>query len=155
MPTLENRMQTFLLRYIVLLINVNHKNGVLFFYSQGDHCLTLNGIQNISTLGFTTFSFKLPFVRDLITYCQGVEGLDQANAITDIKFESEIYTYAHSNGLFAGISFKGGVLTYNNRVNESLYSMADVSTDYILNETETPYNDEVIDLIDAINAYGQ
>lgn len=78
-----------------------------------------------------------------------------ASAITDIKFESEIYTYAHSNGLFAGISFKGGVLTYNHRVNESLYSMVDVSTDEIFYEIETPYNEEVIDLIDAINAYGQ
>lgn len=78
-----------------------------------------------------------------------------SSAITDIKFESEIYTYSHSNGLFAGISFKGGVLTYNHRVNESLYAMRGVSTDEILNEIQTPFNDEVVDLIDTINEYGQ
>ena len=77
------------------------------------------------------------------------------SAVTDIKFESEIYTYSHSNGLFAGISFKGGALTYNHRVNESLYGRAQVSTDEILYEIETPYNDQVVDLIDTINEYGQ
>jgi lipid-binding SYLF domain-containing protein len=77
------------------------------------------------------------------------------SAVTDIKFESEIYTYSHSNGLFAGISFKGGVLTYNHRVNESLYGINNVSTEKILYEIETPYNDQVVDLIDTINAYGQ
>lgn len=78
-----------------------------------------------------------------------------ASAITDIKFESEIYSYSHSNGLFAGVSFKGGVLTYNHRVNESLYGKVNVSTDEIFYETETPFNDEVIELIDTINYYGE
>jgi len=78
-----------------------------------------------------------------------------ASAVTDIRFDSEIYTYAHSNGLFAGISFKGGVLTYNQRINDSLYGLSDVSTDEIIHEVESPYNDQVIDLIDAINYYGQ
>jgi lipid-binding SYLF domain-containing protein len=77
------------------------------------------------------------------------------SAVTDIKFESEIYTYSHSNGLFAGISFKGGILTYNQRVNESLYGTHGVNTDEILYEIETPYNDQVVDLIDTINEYGQ
>jgi lipid-binding SYLF domain-containing protein len=77
------------------------------------------------------------------------------SAVTDIRFESEIYTYAHSNGLFAGVSFKGGILTFNHRVNESLYGMANVCTDDILYEVEYPYNDQVIDLIDTVNAYGQ
>jgi lipid-binding SYLF domain-containing protein len=78
-----------------------------------------------------------------------------ASAMTDIKFESEIYTYSLSNGLFAGVSFKGGVLTYNQRVNESLYCMQNVTTDEIINETRTPYNEEIVDLIDTINYYGQ
>jgi lipid-binding SYLF domain-containing protein len=75
-----------------------------------------------------------------------------ASALTDITFESEIYSYSLSNGLFAGVSIKGGVLTYNRRVNESLYSRINVSTNEIINEIETPFNEEVIDLIDAINA---
>ena len=78
-----------------------------------------------------------------------------ASAITDISFESEIYTYYLSKGLFAGVSFKGGVLTYNHRVNESLYSRENVSTDEIINGIETPFNDHVVDLIDAVNAYAQ
>lgn len=78
-----------------------------------------------------------------------------ASAITDIRFESEIYTYYLSKGLFAGVSFKGGVLTYNRRVNESLYCRDHVSTDEIINGIETPFNDHVVDLIDAVNAYAQ
>jgi len=77
------------------------------------------------------------------------------SAVTDIRFDSEIYTYSHSNGLFAGISFKGGVLTYNHRVNESLYGRDQVNTDEIIYEMETPFNEQVVDLIDAINAYTQ
>jgi lipid-binding SYLF domain-containing protein len=78
-----------------------------------------------------------------------------ASAITDIKFESEIYTYSNSNGLFAGVSFKGGVLTYNNKLNDSLYGMDNVSTDEIVYESETPYYENVIDLIDTVNSYGE
>lgn len=75
------------------------------------------------------------------------------SATTDINFESEIYTYSLGNGLFAGVSFKGGALAYNNRVNESLYGLSHVSMDDIIYELETPFNDDVIDLIDALNSY--
>jgi lipid-binding SYLF domain-containing protein len=78
-----------------------------------------------------------------------------AMAVTDIKFESEIYSYSRSKGLFAGVCFKGGVLTYNDRVNESLYSLEGVSTDEILYEMDSPYNDQVIELIDALNSYSE
>lgn len=78
-----------------------------------------------------------------------------ASAITDIRFESEIYTYSLSKGLFAGVSFKGGILAYNHRVNESLYSLEEVSTNEIIYGIETPFNDNVVDLIDTVNAYGQ
>jgi lipid-binding SYLF domain-containing protein len=77
------------------------------------------------------------------------------SAVTDIKFESEIYTYSQSNGLFAGMCLKGGVLTYNHRVNESLYCMEGVGTEEILHEFEWPYNDHVVELIDAINSYAE
>ncbi len=78
-----------------------------------------------------------------------------ASALTDFEFESEIYTYSLSNGLFAGVSVKGGVLAYNHQVNESMYRMDHVSTDDILYEIETPFNDHIIDLIDTINSYGE
>ena len=77
-----------------------------------------------------------------------------ASATTDIKFDSEIYSYCSSRGLFAGMSFKGGVLTYNESVNESLYGMEDINTDYIFHEIETPYNNRINDLIEVIEIYG-
>ena len=74
-------------------------------------------------------------------------------ATTNIKFDSEIYSYSQSKGLFAGVSFKGGVLSYNESVNESLYGMANISTDHIFYEVTSPYNDRVWDLIDVIEIY--
>jgi lipid-binding SYLF domain-containing protein len=78
-----------------------------------------------------------------------------SSATTDIKFDSEIYSYSSSRGLFAGISFKGGVLTFNESVNESLYGMEDIDTDYIFHEIETPYNNRINDLIEVIEIYGK
>ena len=77
-----------------------------------------------------------------------------SSATTNIKFDSEIYSYCQSKGLFAGVSFKGGVLSYNESVNESLYGMADISTDQIFNGIESPYNDRVFDLIEVLDIYG-
>jgi lipid-binding SYLF domain-containing protein len=77
-----------------------------------------------------------------------------ASATTDIKFDSEIYSYCSSRGLFAGVSFKGGVLTYNKSVNESLYGMEDINMDYIFHDIDTPYNDRINDLIEVIEIYG-
>ena len=77
-----------------------------------------------------------------------------SSATTNFKFDSEIYSYSQSKGLFAGVSFKGGILSYNESVNESLYGMADISTDYIFHEIASPYNDRVFDLIEVIDVYG-
>jgi len=76
-----------------------------------------------------------------------------ASATTNFKFESEIYSYSRSKGLFAGVSFKGGILTYNESVNESLYGMANINTDHIFYEVESPYNDTIWDLIEAIEIH--
>ena len=78
-----------------------------------------------------------------------------SSSSTDITFESEIYSYYRSKGLFAGVSLKGGVLSYNEHVSESLYEIDDVSTDEILREIDTPYNDRVNDLIEALVMYGE
>ena len=78
-----------------------------------------------------------------------------ATATTDLCFESEIYSYCRSRGLFAGISFKGAVLSYNEDINESLYRMNDISPNINSYELESPYNESVIDLIDAINMCGE
>ncbi len=74
---------------------------------------------------------------------------------TDIKFEREIYSYFSSKGLFAGVSLNGAVLTYNDTYSDALYDRYDVERDEILNMIETPYCDEVNDLIQALNSYSE
>lgn len=74
---------------------------------------------------------------------------------SDLKFESQIYSYCRSQGLFAGVSIKGGILKYNHRMNDSLYSTDDITTEVILNELDAPVNYEVDDLIIALEMYGE
>jgi lipid-binding SYLF domain-containing protein len=78
-----------------------------------------------------------------------------SSSSTDITFGSEIYSYCRSKGLFAGVSLKGGILSYNEKISESLYGVEDVSTNEIFNRIETPFNDEVNDLIEALVMYGK
>jgi lipid-binding SYLF domain-containing protein len=42
-------------------------------------------------------------------------------AMTDGEFKSEIYTYARSRGLFAGVSLDGGAITIDNTANTAWY----------------------------------
>jgi lipid-binding SYLF domain-containing protein len=78
-----------------------------------------------------------------------------SSSSTDITFESEIYSYYRSRGLFAGVSLKGGILSYNEDISESLYGIDGVSTEEIFQGIETPYNDKVNDLIEALVMYGK
>ena len=78
-----------------------------------------------------------------------------SSADTDIKFEREIYSYYRSKGLFAGASLAGGVLSYNEVVNESLYGVDGVTAGEIFYEIETPYNNEVNELMEALNLYDE
>jgi lipid-binding SYLF domain-containing protein len=76
-----------------------------------------------------------------------------SSSTSDLRFETEIYSYSRSNGLFAGVSLKGGVLKYNQRINDSLYHMNNVSPDVILHEMDAPVNSEVDDLIARLDMY--
>ncbi len=78
-----------------------------------------------------------------------------SEAVTDVNFETEIYTYQRSKGLFAGISLKGGVLSYHNTFNETLYAMENSSPEKIFNEIEAPFNNKVDYLIETLNKYGE
>lgn len=78
-----------------------------------------------------------------------------ASSLTDVSFEAEIYSYQSSKGLFAGVCINGGILSSNNRYNESLYGWTGIQTRDICNRIEAPYNEEVSDLIDTINMYGE
>ncbi len=75
------------------------------------------------------------------------------SSTTDIEFQSEIYSYGRSKGLFAGISVKGGVLTFNKGLNESVYDMTDVDAEEILKGIDAPYNDKVNDLMETLVMY--
>ena len=78
-----------------------------------------------------------------------------SSSTSDLRFESEIYSYCRSNGLFAGVSLKGGVLMYNQRFNDSLYHRDNVTPELILYEMDAPVNYEVDDLIVALDMYGE
>ncbi|MBU0908780.1 MAG: lipid-binding SYLF domain-containing protein [Proteobacteria bacterium] len=56
-----------------------------------------------------------------------------AEADTDIKLESEIYSYSRSRGLFAGVALEGGALQIDHDATWALYSMSAYD---ILNRTE-------------------
>ena len=45
----------------------------------------------------------------------------KAEAATDIKLESEIYSYSRSRGLFAGISLEGAALQVDTQANQDFY----------------------------------
>lgn len=79
----------------------------------------------------------------------------EMSAATDINFESEIYSYQYSKGLFAGISLNGGILSNSTVYNDSYYWMEDADATHIFHEIETPYNDEVNALIEALTVYGE
>ena len=78
-----------------------------------------------------------------------------SSSSTDITFETEIYSYHRSKGLFAGVSLKGGILSYYEKLSDSLYGIDDINMDEIFYEIVTPYNDKVNDLIVALNMYGE
>jgi lipid-binding SYLF domain-containing protein len=62
----------------------------------------------------------------------------QAGKSTDTGFDSEIYTYAWSRGLFAGLSVEGAVLSIDESSNGSYYSQSGITVDEIIRGGKTP-----------------
>lgn len=60
-----------------------------------------------------------------------------AEAGTDLKLEAEIYSYARSRGLYAGISLEGARLAPDNDANESFYGVP-LSARQVLLEGKAP-----------------
>jgi lipid-binding SYLF domain-containing protein len=77
----------------------------------------------------------------------------EISAGTDITFESEIYSYSRSKGLFAGVSVSGGVLIYNDELNDVFYDHLSVTVDEIFYRFQTPFNTGVMELIKTLNKY--
>ncbi|MBE9510245.1 MAG: lipid-binding SYLF domain-containing protein [Bacteroidetes bacterium] len=78
-----------------------------------------------------------------------------STANTDIEFDAEIYSYYRSKGLFAGVSIKGGVLKYNNNLNNAFYGKDEITTNGIFNEVETPFNEKVNDFVQTLIKYSK
>jgi lipid-binding SYLF domain-containing protein len=67
---------------------------------------------------------------------------------------AEILTYARSRGLFAGISFKGAVLSTDKDANKSLYGREIPAKDLLL-VGNAPIPAPAQKLIDALTAAGR
>lgn len=60
----------------------------------------------------------------------------KAEASTDLTFESEIYSYSKSKGLFAGVSIEGAALSVNKDANAKFYRDFDLTVEDILTKDE-------------------
>src|SRR5688572_4825502 len=72
-----------------------------------------------------------------------------AEAGTDIKLKSGIYSYSRSKGLFAGVALEGAVLTINDSANHKVYGKTVSGTDILLNGTVAP-NATVMPFVRAV-----
>ena len=80
--------------------------------------------------------------------------MNDSYSSTDITFETDIYSYHWSKGLFTGISLDGGILTYYEKLCDSLYGIETINMGELFYEIETPYNNNVNELLVALNVNG-
>ena len=55
----------------------------------------------------------------------------RTTAATDIQFQSEVYSYSRSRGLFAGIALEGTVISIDDKANAAYYGTAGITADQI------------------------
>lgn len=76
----------------------------------------------------------------------------QANAGTDARLGAEIYSYARSRGLFAGVSLGGADLSVDHNADAMLYGRPGVSPADVFQARGLAFHQEVQQLIDDLNA---
>ena len=76
----------------------------------------------------------------------------QANAGTDARLGAEIYSYARSRGLFAGVSVGGADLSIDDNADAALYGRFGVTPADVFNGQQLQIRPEVQQLIDDLNA---
>ncbi|MFN9369458.1 MAG: lipid-binding SYLF domain-containing protein [Planctomycetia bacterium] len=76
----------------------------------------------------------------------------QANAGTDARLGAEIYSYARSRGLFAGVSVGGADLSIDANANSVLYGRLGVTPADVFNGTNLTMRPEVQQLVDDLDA---
>jgi len=75
-----------------------------------------------------------------------------AAAGTNVTFDSPIYSYSRSKGLFAGIALKGSVMTIDDSANHKVYGQ-EVSGKDILLRGEVPVTPAVRPFVEALQTY--
>ncbi|NBW85521.1 MAG: ligand-binding protein SH3 [Planctomycetia bacterium] len=75
----------------------------------------------------------------------------QANAGTDARLGAEIYSYARSRGLFAGVSLGGADLSVDHNADAVLYGRAGVTPADVFQARGLAFHQEVQQLIDDLN----
>jgi lipid-binding SYLF domain-containing protein len=76
----------------------------------------------------------------------------QANAGTDARLGAEIYSYARSRGLFAGVSVGGAELAIDHNADALLYGRFGVTPADVFNGNQIAVRPEVQQLIDDLDA---
>ena len=76
----------------------------------------------------------------------------QANAGTDARLGAEIYSYARSRGLFAGVSLGGADLSIDNNANSMLYGRFGVTPADVFNGNQLAIRPEVQQLVADLDA---
>jgi lipid-binding SYLF domain-containing protein len=75
-----------------------------------------------------------------------------AEAATDVHFDSAIYSYSRSKGLFAGAALNGAGITMEDSANQKVYGKG-VSGEDILLERQVKMNSIVKPYVDALEKY--
>lgn len=79
-----------------------------------------------------------------------------ASASTSLTFDSEIYAYSRTKGLFAGVSLEGSGIFINSRANRRFYNGEDSATAILSNTATAPAPaDELVNEIRRITAVAQ
>jgi lipid-binding SYLF domain-containing protein len=75
-----------------------------------------------------------------------------AEASTDVRFNSAVYSYSRSKGLFAGLALDGAAITMDDSANKKVYGKT-VSGEDILLEKQVKMNSIVKPFADALEKY--
>ena len=75
-----------------------------------------------------------------------------AEAGTNLRFDSPIYSYSRSKGLFAGIALKGSVMTIDDSANHKVYG-PDISGKDILLRSDVAPTSVVQPFLEALQSY--
>jgi len=75
-----------------------------------------------------------------------------SSATTDTKFESEVYSYSRSKGLFAGLALNGSKLSPDETANSSYYSAESTPSGIFENENPSSKPD-IVSLKKALNIF--